>query len=299
MDHIPTAKQSPTLSDYAWLFGLALMFGSSFTFTSIAVQEIPPITLAALRVVIAMVILLMVMKFYGQILPIGKRVWGFVFASAFFGNVLPFSLIGWGQLKVDAGLAAIFMAIMPLVTIMLAQFYTKDERLNRYKVMGVVLGLIGVAVLIGIDALSAVGDETLRQLAIVLAATCYAVNAIITKELVGHPRKSIMAALMVAAAIIFVPLVLIEQPWSIRPSAAANLSLLVLAVGPTALGTLMILVIIDRQGASFFGQINFLIPIFGVIFGVLFLGERLSANAWLAMALILFGVALSRRGNQR
>lgn len=299
MDQLSTAKQSPSLEDYAWLFALALMFGSSFTFTSIAVREIPPITLAALRVAIAMVILIIVMKLNGQRLPIGKRVWGFVFASAFFGNVLPFSLIGWGQIKVDAGLAAIFMAIMPLVTIVLAQFYTHDERLNRFKVLGVVLGLIGVMVLIGIDALSAIGDETLRQLAIVLAATCYAVNAIITKELVGHPRKSIMAALMLAAVIIFLPLVLIEQPWLLRPSQAANLSLLALAVGPTALGTLMILVIIDRQGASFFGQINFLIPVFGVIFGVVLLGERLSANAWLALALILFGVALSRRGNQR
>ena len=299
MDQHPTTKQSPSLSDYVWLFGLALMFGSSFTFTSIAVREIPPITLAAMRVAIALLILFAVMKLYGQRLPKGRRLWGFVFASAFFGNVLPFSLIGWGQIKVDAGLAAIFMAIMPLATILLAQFYTKDERLNRYKVMGVVLGLTGVMVLIGIDALSAIGDETLRQLAIVLAATCYAVNAIITKNLVGHPRKSIMTALMLAAVIMFLPLVLIEQPWSLRPSQAASLSLLVLAVGPTALGTLMILVIIDRQGASFFGQINFLIPVFGVVFGVVLLGERLSANAWLALALILFGVALSRRGNQR
>ncbi|MEE9334372.1 MAG: DMT family transporter [Granulosicoccaceae bacterium] len=299
MDQRPTTKQSPTFTDYAWLLGLALMFGSSFTFTSIAVREIPPITLAALRVTMALVILFLVMKLYGQRLPMGKRVWGYVFASAFFGNVLPFSLIGWGQIKVEAGLAAIFMAIMPLVTIMLAQFFTHDERLNRYKVLGVALGLIGVMVLIGIDALGAIGDETLRQLAIVLAATCYAVNAIITKELVGHPRKSVMAALMLAAVILFVPLVLIEQPWAMRPSQAANLSLLVLAIGPTALGTLMILVIIDRQGASFFGQINFLIPVIGVFFGVVFLGERLSANAWLALALILIGVALSRRGNQR
>ncbi len=299
MDQHPTAKQSPSLTDYAWLIGLALLFGSSFTFTSIAVREIPPITLAAMRVAIALVILYFVMKFYDQSLPLGKRIWGFVFASALFGNVLPFSLIGWGQIKVEAGLAAIFMAIMPLATILLAQIFTQDERLNRYKLLGVALGMIGVMVLIGIDALSAIGDETVRQLAIVMAAICYAINAIITKHLLGHPRKSIMTALMLAAVVLFLPLILIEQPWSMRPSTAANLSLLVLAIGPTALGTLMILVIIDRQGASFFGQINFLIPVIGVCFGVVFLGERLSANAWVALALILFGVALSRRGNQR
>lgn len=298
MDQRPTIRQSPTLTDYALLFGLAVMFGASFTFTSIAVREIPPIILAALRVAIALVILFIVMKLYGQRLPTGKRTWVFLFASAFFGNVLPFSLIGWGQIKVEAGLAAIFMAIMPLVTIVLAQFYTHDERLNRYKILGVIAGLIGVLVLIGIDALSAIGDETLRQLAIVLAATCYAVNAIITKELVGQPRKSVMAALMLAACILFVPLLFIEQPWALRPSQAASLSLLLLAIGPTALGTLLILVIIDRQGASFFGQINFLIPVIGVFFGVILLGERLSANAWLALALILFGVALSRHGNR-
>jgi len=298
MPTAPDTRPSPNLTDYALLFGLAVMFGTSFTFTSIAVKDIPPITLAALRVCIALVVVFIVMVAARQRLPAYGRVWIFIFASAFFGNVLPFSLIGWGQVKVEAGLTAIFMAVMPLITIVLAQFYTRDERLNRYKVLGVLTGLLGVIVLMGLDALNAIGDETLRQFAIVIAATCYAVNAIITKELTGHPRKSIIAALMLAAVILFVPLVLIEQPWSMRPSVAAQLSLLALAVGPTALATLMILVIIDRQGASFFGQINFLVPIFGVFFGVVFLAERLAANAWVALALILFGVALSRRGNR-
>ena len=299
MDDQPSPRPSPSLTDYVLLITLAVIFGSSFSFTSVAVKEIPPITLSAWRVAIALVILYAVMLFSGQRLPRGGRIWTYLFASALIGNVLPFTLISWGQIKVDAGLTAIFMAIMPLVTIVLAQFYTHDERLNRYKVFGVFFGLVGVMVLMGREALSSIGDNTLRQLAVVLAATCYAINAIITKHLTDHPRKSIMAALMLAAAVMFLPLTLMEQSWLLRPTDAAMWALLMLAIGPTAIGTLLILVIIDRQGASFFGQINFMVPLFGVFFGVVFLGERLSANAWLALALILFGVGLSRRGNRR
>lgn len=299
MDKHAKARQSPALIDYALLTTLAVIFGSSFSFTSVAVKEIPPITLSAWRVAIALMLLYCVMLYTGHRLPRGRRIWFYLFASAFFGNALPFTLIGWGQIKVDAGLTAIFMAIMPLVTIVLAQFYTQDERLNRYKMLGVFFGLIGVMVLMGRDALSTIGDETLRQLAIVAAATCYAINAIITKQLTDHPRESIMTALMLAATLIFLPLTMIEQPWLLRPSNAALGSLLMLAIGPTAIATLLILVIIERQGASFFGQINFMVPLFGVFFGVVFLGEQLSTNAWVALALILFGVGLSRRGNRR
>ncbi|MBX2837426.1 MAG: DMT family transporter [Gammaproteobacteria bacterium] len=290
---------SPRLSDYALLTGLAIIFGSSFMFTSIAVQELSPVVLAWLRVFIALLILYPLMWMAGEHLPKSGRLWLFIVASALFGNAIPFWLIGWGQIKVEAGLTAIFMAIMPLTTIVLAQFFTQDEKLNRWKVCGVLFGLAGVIVLMGWDALRSIGDDTLRQLAILLAAVCYAINAIITKQLLSVPKKSMIAALMLSSVLLLLPWLLIEAPWSVRPSATAIGAVVMLAIGPTAIATLLILVIIDRQGASFLSQINFMVPVFGVLFGTVFLAERLSPNAYIALVLILVGVALSRWGNQR
>ena len=289
----------PGFKDYALLIGLAVVFGSSFSFTSVSIRDFPPITLAWGRMFLALLILYPVMRLSGNTWPKGRRIWFFIFASALFGNALPFSLIGWGQVKVEAGLTAIFMAVMPLTTIVLAQFFTSDEKLNRWKVLGVLFGLAGVIVLMGWEALSSIGDDTLRQLAILLAAMCYAVNAIVTKQLLEVPKKSMIAALMLVSVVMMLPFVFLDEPWNLNPSPAAFGSLLVLAIGPTAFATLMILVIIDRQGASFLSQINFMVPIFGVIFGKVFLAERLAPNAYVALGLILIGVGLSRWGNKR
>lgn len=292
-------RQAPGIGDYALLIGLAVIFGASFMFTSIVVKEIPPITLAWARLFLALIILYIIMRIAGERLPPMGRIWWFIAASALFGNVIPFCLISWGQVKVEAGLTAIFMAFMPLSTIVLAQFFTTDERLNRWKVLGVFFGLAGVIVLMGWQALSAIGDETIRQFAILMGAICYAINAIITKHLVALPKKPMIAALMLVSAAMLLPFIVLDNPWELRPSIGAISALLALAVGPTALATLLILIIIDRQGASFLSQINFMVPVFGVLFGAIFLAERLPPNAYAALVLILVGVALSRWGNRR
>lgn len=282
---------------------LAAIFGASFVFTSIAVRDIPPLTVAAGRLLLAFLVLYALMRLRGQRLPLGWRLWVIISAASFFGNALPFALISWGQVTVDAGLTAILMAIMPLMTITLAHFVTSDERMNRYKVVGVLLGLLGVTVLIGWNKLGQLGDDLIRQYAIALGAASYAINAILTKQLTHVSRIPVMTALMLAATVMLLPLSLyFDQPFlnqsaSITWSSSALVSMLVLALGPTALATLMILNIIDRQGASFLSQINFMVPLFGVFFGVVFLHESLAPSAWVALALILLGIGVSRYGN--
>ena len=185
----------PSLSvDYAWLIALSILFGLSFTLTSIGVRDIPPISLAAGRLLLAFLMLYPLMRLNGQRMPAMGPIWIALLGSGLFGNALPFALISWGQVTVQAGLTAIFMAVMPLATILLAHVFTDDEKLDRWKVLGVLFGLLGVIVLMGFSALNSLGDDLLRQSAILAAAVCYAINAIITRKLTKLPRWSAMTA---------------------------------------------------------------------------------------------------------
>ncbi len=292
-------KPAPNFIDYLWLLSLAVVFGISFTLTSISVRDIPPLSVASSRLLLAFFILYPLMRLAGQRMPEFGSIWLLVFASGFFGNALPFALISWGQVRVEAGLTAIFMAVMPLATLLLAHVLTDDEKMDRWKFTGVLFGLAGVVVLMGVSVLSALGNDVLRQSAILAGAICYAINAIITRKLTHLPRWSVLSALMFSASVWLVPVSLVvDSPWQLQPTIESLWSLLALAVGPTALATVMVLTIIDRQGASFLSQINFFVPVFGMLFGVVLLGDRLPANAYLALVIILAGIALSRWGSR-
>ncbi len=289
---------APGIADYALLTFLALIFGSSFMFTNISVSQIPPLTVAASRLALACIVVIPIMWLKGQSLSFSINTWCWIALAALLGNAIPFALISWGQVRVDAGLTSIFMAVMPLTTLLLAHFLTADEKLNRYRLIGVFFGMLGVAVLFGWDSLSTLGDQTLRQLAILLATVCYALNSIITKRLTALPRYATIVAILLCGAIQLVPLsLLLEQPWTLSPDRSVWWSLIALAIGPTALATLIILIIIDRRGASYLSQINFLVPVFGVLLATVFLHESLPANGYLALLIIFIGLAISRRGN--
>ena len=292
-------NKTPTAKDYLLLTTLAAIFGLSFIFTNISVREVPPLTVAASRLFIALLIMYPIMLGAGQRLPPPGKIWIYIFLSGLFGNALPFALVSWGQVKVDAGLSAIFMAVMPLSTILLAQILTNDERINRWKMAGVLLGFAGIVVLMGKNSFTSLGDEVLRQTAILIAAISYALNAIITRKLTTLPKYSMVAALMVAASVLMVPAsLLIDQPWGLSVNRGSLAALVMLAVGSTAIATLLILTIIERCGATFLSQINFMVPLFGVLFGALLLSERLSVNAYIALAIIMAALALSRRGQK-
>lgn len=281
--------------DYALLVTLAAVFGSSFMMTKVAVAEVPPATIVFVRLAIASVLVGVVMVMMRQQLMPMLTHWKIIVAAAITGNALPFFLISWGQEKVDAGLTAILMAIMPLITIVLAHFFTGDEKLNAFKVVGFVLGLVGVAVLIGFDKLSSLGGEIIRQYAIMGGACCYAIHAVISRQFAGLPRQAIVTAVLLVSALIMLPFSWIfDDPLNLTISAPAWWSLLALAVLPTAGGTLLLFAIVKRQGAGFLSQINFLVPVFGVFFAILFLGEVLPSNAAIALLIILAGVAIAR-----
>ena len=285
----------PGIRDYAMLLLLSAIWGSSFLFIKIAVDTVPAVTVTAVRIATGAAILFVAARMAGQSLPRGRGVWVAITAAALFGNALPFSLISWGEEHIDSGLAAILMAVMPLTTVLLAHIFTADEKLSARKMVGVALGFSGLVVLMGPDKLAQLGDETVRQLAVAGAAVCYGINAIITKRLMHLPRRALAAAIMLVAAVMIVAASLvIDRPWTLQPSMTAWTTMIVLGIFHTAIATLLMFALVRKQGASFFSQINFLIPVFGVVYGALLLAERPSANAYLALALILIGIAVVR-----
>jgi len=188
------------------------------------------------------------------------------------------------------------MAGTPLFTLVLSHFVVADDRLSWPKIAGVVFGVVGVVILIGPSALAGLGGHVVREVAILMAGFCFAANSVIAKLLSGEEPYALSASIFMVGAALSVPFALImEAPFQIAPSTASTIAVLLLGLLPTGLATLFMLALLRRTGPSFFSQINFLVPIFGVAWAMAVLGERPGANAWIALVLVLAGVAIARR----
>ena len=279
------------------LLTLGLLWGGSFMVLKIAVTEVPPASTTAGRLVIAAIVLVVLAYAGGHRLPLTLHAWRQYFIMGAFAAALPFTLIGWGEVAIDSGLAAILMAVTPLSTLILAHLFVSDEPLTLPRLLGILLGLAGVIVLIGPAALSGLGDQAIRQAAVALGAVCYAGANIYARRLPKESDMTNSAGIMMAAAILWTPVALIgEQPWTIEPSMAAIMAIIVLGLLPTALATLIYLRLIRAAGPTFVSLSNYLVPLFGVFLGVLILDESLHSNAAIALVLVLAGIALARRG---
>ena len=277
------------------LLVLALIWSSSYTVIKIAVVTIPPLTLAAGRIVLAAVVLSCFAWLRGHRVPSGRRFWVFCLLLGFFGNGLPFALINWGEQRIDSGLAAILMSVMPLATVVMAHFFTHGDRMTPAKLIGVAVGFGGVVILVGPEALKGLGGDVWRQLAVATAALSYGVAVILTRNMGPTSLTVRAAAVMFAASLVMMPMALIfEIPWTLRPSTGALAIAVYLGLIPTAGATIIFFHLIEKRGASFMAFINYLIPVFGVILGAVVLGERVTAQAMMALAVILIGLAIAK-----
>jgi len=289
--------------DVALLLLLATIWSSSFTAIKFAVPTMPPLTLVAVRTLIAVAVLVPIMAVQGGRLPRDSKSWTIGFALGVFGISLPFFLIGWGEQRVSSGLAAILIGIMPLATMVLAHFFNEGDRFTMAKFAGIILGFTGIVVLIGPEALKGLGGDAIYQLAVAGGALCYAINAVLTRNLPsggggrGDSRIGRGIMVLLCGTAIAVPLALvIDGPDAVlRADTNAWLGAVYLGVLPTGLATLIYFRLVEVRGASFFSFVNYLNPVFGVVLGALILGEVLSPQAVAALVLILAGVAVTNR----
>lgn len=287
------SKLTMTASDWLLLIVLSIFWGGSFFFAEIAVREIPPLTLALGRCAIAAAVLFIYARAMGLELPKGHAVWRSLLVLAILNTVLPFTLIFWAQTHITSGLAGILNATAPLFSILLAHFATADDRLTGRRAFGVAIGFVGVVIVIGVDALSDLGVQTLAQIAIVLAAFFYATAGVFGRRFKSYPPAVIATSILVLGAIMLLPLAAYaEKPWTLPlPSLAALACMLGLAVVSTALAFLIYFRVLARAGAVNFQLVAYLIPVSAILLGVGFLGESLEWRHMIGMLVIALGLA--------
>ena len=271
---------------------LATLWGASYSFIRVGVETIPPVTLIAARTIIAASLLLMVMAARRIALPRDASSWRNFLVQAMLNSVIPFTLIAWGQQVVEAGLATILNSTAPIFTFLLTWALTRHEPATGRKLIGIIAGLAGVMLIVGVQALSGIGQEFWSQLAIVAATVCYAGAAIFGRSFAGLSPIVPAAGSMLCGAAILIPVsLLVDRPWTLTPSTSSLLALAGLSVFSTALAFLIYFRLLNSLGSvGTTAQAYLRVPI-GVAIGVAFLGESLSATAWAGLVCVVIGVA--------
>lgn len=279
-------------TEWALLLSLSIIWGGSFLFGRIAVQEVPPITVAWVRVVIAAAVLAVVVALLRLGLPKSWAEWRPFFVMGAINNAIPFTLIFWGQQEIGAGLAAVLNATTPLFAGVLGHVFTTDERMSGHKLAGVLIGIAGVAVLVGPDAVAGLGQNLWAQIAVLGAAFSYGLAGLWGRRFRGLPPLTSACSQLVCSSIILAPLALFldgaaSLPW---PSLEVQGAILALAVICTSLAYVIFFTIIKRAGGTTVMLVTLLIPPSAILLGVLVLGETLTMGE-IAGSLII-GLAL-------
>jgi len=297
MDVASRGVAGPVMGRAGWamLLALAALWDGSFFFNGVAVRELPSLTLVWLRVAVAAVALLSVMRLLGQRMPGQAGVWVAFFGMGLLNNVLPFALIVWGQHRIASGLASILNAATPLFTVLVAHVCTADEKLTWLKAAGVAVGFAGVAVLVGADMLGGSGAEVLAQLACLAAALSYALAGIFGRRFrrMGIPPLATAAGQVSASTLMLLPvMLLVDHPWDLAPLHAETwLAVLGIGLLSTALAYVLYFRILALAGATNLLLVTFLIPAVAILLGALVLGEALLPRQFAGMALIGAGLA--------
>ena len=288
--------RQPTRNDYIVLFALGALWGSSFGAIKIALHGVTPLTVMSVRILLAGAALLLLIQVRKTPLPRGIQNWIKIGWMALFGTLIPFFLVPWGQLQIDSSLAAILMAVNPLFALTLGHFFSDHESFTLRQLLAMLVGFSGILLVFGENAISSINGNIWAQLAVIGAGFCYTISGVIVSRVRGASADSVSASIFICSSVIVFPLwMILEQPWSLHFETESLLALTHLGLVSTGMAFLMRYYIILRAGAVFLSYVAFIIPMFGILFGILFLGETISVNTMGAVVLILSGVYLGRK----
>ncbi len=280
-------------AEWLLLVCLSILWGGSFFFVEVALESFGPLTVVLGRVGLAAMALWAIIALKGLAVPRSPAVWLALLCMGAINNMIPFSLIVWAQTEITGSLASILNATIPLFTVLVAHAFTRDEKLSAGKISGVATGFIGVVVIIGPDALSGIGANTLAQIAVLCAAISYSFAGVFGRRFSGLSPLVVAAGQVTCSTVLMAPLALaLERPWAgAEPGSTAVGALVALAVFSTALAYVLYFRILATAGATNLLLVAFLIPVSAMLLGIPILGETLDAEDFIGMLLIAAGLA--------
>ena len=289
--------KQPKLLDYVLLTVLALIWASAFFNIKIATYSFGPVTIAFLRVFFGAIPVLLLCYFKKIKIEAFSKDWPWFASIGFINLVVPFFLIAYGVKSVQSNLAAILMSTTPLSSTILGHFYTKNEKFNFIKTIGILIGFSGIVFLFSDNLLIDENNFT-SALLILLGSTCYVIGGVLTLKISKKKNENVTGSILIWATIILIPLVsFIEQPWELTPRLDSTISVIYLGLVSTGIAWLLRFRILVKNGLIFQSQVSYLIPIFGTILSYIFLKELITFKVLISLIAVVLGIYFVKKAN--
>ena len=291
--------KQPTLTDYIFLTVLALIWASAFFNIKISTYSFGPTTIAFLRVFFGSLPVLLLCYLKNIKIEAFSKDWYWFASIGFINLVVPFFLIAYGVKSVQSNLAAILMSTTPLSSTVLGHFYTKNEKFNLMKTIGVLIGFAGIVYLFS-DKLVINENNFVSALLILLGSTCYVIGGVLTLKISKKKNENVTCSILLWATIILLPLVLIfDEPWNLSPRLDSTISVIYLGIVSTGIAWLLRFRILKKNGLIFQSQVAYLIPIFGIILSYIFLKEVITFKVLVSLVAVVFGIYFVKKADKK
>ena len=290
--------KQPKLFDYLLLTILALIWASAFFNIKIATYSYGPLTIAFLRIFFGAIPVVLLCYFKKIKIEAFSKDWYWFALIGIINLVIPFFLIAYGVQDVQSNLAAILMASTPLSATLLAHFFTKKEKINLVKSIGILVGFSGIVFLFSDDILIN-KNNFISAFLILIGSTFYVIGGLLTLKISSKKNENVTASILIWGSIILMPISLyLEQPWSLSPRIDSTISLIYLGIFSTGIAWLLRFYILKHNGLVFQSQVAYLIPIFGVILGFLILGELITPKVIISLLAVIIGIYIVKKGSK-
>ena len=287
-----------SLKDFLLLIVLAAIWGSAFFNIKIASNTYTPMAIAFGRIFFAALVMVLYCWIKGIKIDAFGEHWKMYASIGLVNLILPFFFISFGIVKVQSNMAAILMSTAPIFATILGQLFIQDEKINFLKLLGIVIGFLGIVYLFSDDLLIN-QSNFLYALIIILGPFCYTLGGLFSLKLKHVKNETLTSSILVWAVIMLLPILfIVENPTELRPSWSSTISLFYLGVVATAIAWLMRFYILKNNGLVFQSQVAYIIPIFGLIFGYLFLGEQITYKIVVALVAVLISTFLIEKSKK-
>ena len=291
--------REPKFIDYVLLTVLALIWASAFFNIKIATYSYGPVTIAFLRILFGSIPVVLLCLYKKIKIEAFSKDWYWFAAIGLINLVIPFFLIAYGVQSVQSNLAAILMASTPLSATVLAHIFTENEKINLTKVIGVLVGFSGIVFLFS-DNILINESNFLSAILILIGSTFYVIGGLLTIKISNKKNENVTASILIWATIFLIPITAYtEQPWNLNPSLNSTISVIYLGIFATGLAWLLRFKILINNGLVFQSQVAYLIPIFGIILGYIFLKELITQKVLIAVVAVIIGIYLVKKSNTK